>query len=118
MEPGEAERVVANLLSLKPAMDGTTVSVSGGLNRPPMPFNEMMKTTFERARKIAAGIDMELIASGTGGASDANFVAALGIPVLDGLGAVGDGGHSDREFILKHSLPERAKLLTTILQEW
>jgi glutamate carboxypeptidase len=118
MEPKEAERVVASLLSLKPALDGTTVSVSGGLNRPPMPFNEMMKTTFERARKIAAGIDMGLIASGTGGSSDANFVAALGIPVLDGLGAVGDGGHSDREFISKHSLPERAKLLATILQEW
>jgi glutamate carboxypeptidase len=118
MEPKEAERVVASLLSLKPALDGTTVSVSGGLNRPPMPFNEMMKTTFERARKIAAGIDMGLIASGTGGASDANFVAALGIPVLDGLGAVGDGGHSDREFISEHSLPERAKLLATILQEW
>jgi len=118
MEPREVERILDSLHSLKPVMDGTTISVSGELNRPPMPFDEMMKTTFERTRKIAAGIDMELIASGTGGASDANFVAPLGIPVLDGLGAVGDGGHSEREFILKHSLPERAKLLTTILQEW
>ena len=118
MVPREAERVLAGLHSLKPTMDGTTISVSGELNRPPMPFNEMMKTTLEKAREIAAGLDMELIASGTGGASDANFVAALGIPVLDGLGAVGDGGHSEREFILKHSLPERAKLLATILHEW
>jgi glutamate carboxypeptidase len=83
-----------------------------------MPSNETMKTTFEKARKLAAGIGLELRASGTGGASDANFVAPLGIPVLDGLGAVGDGGHSDREFILKQSLPERAELLATILREW
>ena len=77
-----------------------------------------MKATFEKARGIAAGIGMELRASGTGGASDANFVTPLGIPVLDGLGAVGDGGHSEREFILKDSLAERAGLLTTLLREW
>ena len=77
-----------------------------------------MKTTFEKARKIAAGIGMELKAGGTGGASDANFVPLLGIPVLDGLGAVGDGGHSEREFILKGSLPERAALVASILREW
>jgi glutamate carboxypeptidase len=118
MESSEAARILASLHALKPAIDGTTMSVSGELNRPPMPANEMMKTTFERIREIAAGIGMELIASGTGGASDANFVAPLGIPVLDGLGAVVDGGHSEREFILKHSLPERAKLLATILQRW
>ncbi|MGD0753203.1 MAG: M20 family metallopeptidase [Anaerolineales bacterium] len=118
MEPSEAKRIIATLHALKPAMNGTTISVSGELNRPPMPSNDIMKATFERTRKIAAGIGIELIASGTGGASDANFVAPLGIPVLDGLGAVGDGGHSEREFILKDSLPERAKLLATILREW
>jgi glutamate carboxypeptidase len=83
-----------------------------------MPFNEMIRATFEKARKIAAGIGMDLRASGTGGASDANFIAPLGIPVLDGLGVVGDGGHSEREFILERSLPERAELLATILSEW
>jgi glutamate carboxypeptidase len=83
-----------------------------------MPSNEMMKATFEKARKLATGIGLNLRASGTGGASDANFVAPLGIPVLDGLGAVGDGGHSEREFILKQSLPERAELLAAILREW
>ena len=118
IKPGEAECIVAALQALKPALDGTTIKVSGGLNRPPMPFNEMMKATFEKARKIAAGIGMELKAGGTGGASDANFVAPLGIPVLDGLGVVGDCGHSEREFILKGSLPERAALVASILREW
>ena len=118
MKTGEAERIQAALHALKPFLDGTTIEVSGELNRPPMPFNEMMRATFEKARKIAAGIGMDLKASGTGGASDANFIAPLGIPVLDGLGAVGDGGHSEREFILKNSLPERAEFLATVLREW
>jgi glutamate carboxypeptidase len=118
MKPGEAERIVAALHALKPVLDGTTIEVSGELNRPPMPSDERMKATFEKARMLAAGIGLEIRASGTGGASDANFVAPLGIPVLDGLGVVGDGGHSEREFILKDSLPERAKLLAAILREW
>ena len=118
MKPGEAERILAALHALKPALDGTTIQVSGELNRPPMPTNELMKATFEKAQKMASGIGMELRASGTGGASDANFVAPLGIPVLDGLGAVGDGGHTEWEFIFKDSLPERARLLATILSKW
>ena len=118
MKPGEAERILAVLHALKPVLDGTTIEVSGELNRPPMPFNEMMEATFEKARELAAGIKLELRAGGTGGASDANFVAPLGIPVLDGLGAVGDGEHSEREFIFKDSLIERAELLATILSNW
>ena len=118
MKPGEAGRILAALHELKPVLDGTTIEVSGELNRPPMPFNKLMKATFEKARGIAAGIGMELRASGTGGASDANFVTPLGIPILDGLGAVGDGGHSEREFILTDSLAERAGLLTMLLREW
>jgi glutamate carboxypeptidase len=118
MKPGEADRILAALHNLKPVLDGTTIEVCGELNRPPMPFNELIKAAFEKARRIAAGIGMELRAGGTGGASDANFVAPLGIPVLDGLGAVGDSGHSEREFILKDSLAERASFLATLLREW
>jgi len=106
------------LHALKPELDGVTIEITGELNRPPMPTDDRMKATFGKAKKIAAGIGMELRASGTGGASDANFVAPLGIPVLDGLGAVGDGGHSKREFILKDSLPERAALLAALIQNW
>jgi glutamate carboxypeptidase len=118
MQPGEAERICTALQTLKPLLEGTTVEVSGGLNRPPMPENDAIKTTFERVKAIAAHINIGLKSSGTGGASDANFVAALGIPVLDGLGPAGGEYHSEREFIIKSSLLERIKLLTAILQDW
>ena len=118
MQPGEWERLETEMNQLKPVLDGTSIEVSGGLNRPPMPFDERMKTTFEKARSIAAQMGMELKAGGTGGASDANFVAPLGIPVLDGLGAVGEGYHSDREYIFADSLEERTKLVAALLQNW
>ena len=73
---------------------------------------------FAKAQKIAAGIGMNLKAGGTGGASDANFIAPLGIPVLDGLGAVGEGMHLSREYIFRESLFERAELLTALLRAW
>lgn len=118
MQPGEAVRINAAMQALKPVLDGTSLEVSGGLNRPPMPFDNAMKATFEKVKAIAAGESIELKASGTGGASDANFVATLGIPVLDGLGPAGGEYHSEREFIFKDSLAERAKLLAAILRDW
>jgi glutamate carboxypeptidase len=77
-----------------------------------------MKTTFAKAKDIASTIGIELKAGGTGGGSDANFVAPLGIPVLDGLGAIGEGYHSEREYIFADSLDQRVKLLATLLQNW
>jgi glutamate carboxypeptidase len=118
MQPGEWERLESEMSKLKPVLDGTSIEISGELNRPPMPFDETMKATFEKARLIAAQIGMELKAGGTGGASDANFVAPLGIPVLDGLGAVGEGYHSEREYIFADSLAERTKLIATLLKNW
>lgn len=118
MQQGEWERLEAKMRRLKPVLEGTSVEVTGGLNRPPMPFDERMKATFEKARSIASRIGMELKAGGTGGASDANFVAPLGIPVLDGLGAVGEGYHSEREYILADSIEERTRLVTALLQYW
>jgi glutamate carboxypeptidase len=118
MQPGEWERLDMEMGQLKPVLDGTSLEISGELNRPPMPFDETMKSTFEKARSIAALIGMELKAGGTGGASDANFIAPLGIPVLDGLGAVGEGYHSEREYIFADSLIERTKLVSALLQNW
>jgi glutamate carboxypeptidase len=118
MQPGEAERIQAALKSLQPVMDGTRIEVTGGLNRPPMPFDGIMKATFEKAKAIAGQAGLEIRAGGTGGASDGNFVAPLGIPVLDGLGPVGEGEHSEREYILKDSLLERARLVEALLCEW
>jgi glutamate carboxypeptidase len=118
MQPGEAERISTAMQALKPFLDGTSLKVTGGLNRPPMPFSDTIKATFEKVKAIAANENIELKASGTGGASDANFVAPLGIPVLDGLGPAGGEYHSEREFIFRDSLSERVKLLAAILREW
>ena len=118
MQPDEWERVESEMGALRPVLDGTSLEITGGLNRPPMPFDETMKATFEKARSIAAGIGIELKAGGSGGGSDGNFVAPLGIPVLDGLGAVGEGLHSEREYIFTDSLQERAKLLAALIRNW
>ncbi len=77
-----------------------------------------MKKTFEKARQIAAGIGITLKAGGSGGGSDANFVAPLGIPVLDGLGTFGEGYHSEREYIFTESLYSRSKLIAELISRW
>lgn len=118
MQPSEWERLESEMNQLKPVLDGTSIEVTGSLNRPPMPFDETMKATFERAKSVAAQIAVELTAGGTGGASDANFVAPLGIPVLDGLGAIGEGYHSEREYIFANSLDKRVRLVTALLKNW
>jgi len=118
MQPGEWERLGAEMKNLKPALDGTSIEISGRLNRPPMPFDETMETTFDKAKAIAEKIGIDLKAGGTGGSSDANFVAPLGIPVMDGLGAVGEGYHSEREYIVVDSLEQRVRLVSALLLNW
>lgn len=117
-QPGEWERLESEMNKLKPILDGTSLHIIGGLNRPPMPFDETMKDTFEKAKLIAKNIGVELTAGGTGGASDGNFVAPLGIPVLDGMGAIGEGYHSEREFIFENCLEDRIKLISELLRKW
>ena len=118
MQAGEFAHIEKALKSLKPALEGTSLEIIGGLNRPPMPFDETMRKTFDKAQVTAKREGITLKASGTGGASDANFVAPLGIPVLDGLGTVGEGLHSSREYIFTKSLREKSALLTALLREW
>lgn len=116
--PAEAGRVEQAMRALQPVLEGTRLEVQGGLNRPPMPRDEHMGATFERARQIGAEIGLELTEGGSGGGSDANFVAPLGVPVLDGLGACGEGLHSEREYVRIDSLPQRAALLAGLLMGW
>jgi len=118
MQPGEWERLEAEMGKFKPVLDGTSIEITGGLNRPPMPFDDRMKAAFEKAKSIAATIGVDLTAGGTGGASDGNFVAPLGIPVLDGMGAVGEGYHSEREFIFTASIDQKVKLIAELIQQW
>jgi glutamate carboxypeptidase len=117
-EPAEVERVTYAMQALQPKLDGTRLEIQGTLNRPPMPRNELMIATFEKARQIGAEVGLNLLEGGTGGASDANFVAPLGVPVLDGLGPIGEGQHSEREHIQIASLPQRATLLAGLLMRW
>jgi glutamate carboxypeptidase len=116
--PEEAERITQWMHSLKPVLVGTTLEVKGGLNRPPMPRDERMIATFKRAQAIAASLGLKIGEGGTGGGSDANFVAPLGVSVLDGLGAQGNGAHSEREHVLIAALPERTALLAGIISAW
>ncbi len=119
MQPGEWERIEGEMRKLKPALEGTSLEITGALNRPPMPYGEGNRFAFEKAAQIARDkLGMELKAGGSGGGSDGNFVAPLGIPVLDGMGAVGEGYHSEREYIFADSLEERAKLLEVLLSNW
>ncbi len=119
MQPGEWERVEGEMKKLKPILDDTSLEITGALNRPPMPYGEGNRLAFEKAAQIAKDkLGIELKAGGSGGGSDGNFVAPLGIPVLDGMGAVGEGYHSEREYIFADSLEERAKLLEVLLGNW
>jgi glutamate carboxypeptidase len=118
MQPGEWERLESEISKLEPVLEGTSIEITGGLNRPPMPFDDMMKDTFEKAKSIASKLGMDLTAGGTGGASDGNFVAPLGIPLLDGMGAVGEGYHSEREYIFAESMEQKAKLIAALIREW
>ncbi len=116
--PEEAARIEAALKSLKPAFPDTTVDVTVEFNRPPMPFNEANQAALAKAQKIAAVEGIELKAGGSGGGSDGNFVASLGVPVLDGLGTVGADYHSEREWIYTDSLASRARLVTALIRDW
>ena len=118
MRIDEYQRVENAIHSLSPVLKDAIITVSCNLNRPPMPFDATMESTFDKAANIAAADGIQIIAGGSGSASDANFVAELGVPVLDGLGAVGEGFHSENEYILAHSLVERTKLTTALLRDW
>ncbi len=114
----EIDRVVTAIQSLQPVLNGARLEISGGLNRPPMEHNATMVKTFEQARRLAASIGLTLEEGSTGGGSDGNFTAGLGIPTLDGMGAVGDGAHAAHEHVVIASLADRAALLATILTQW
>ena len=114
----EQDRIDLALSSLQPHLEGAQVVVKGSWNRPPMPRSERMVDTYARAKQIGETLGLTLTEGGTGGGSDANFVAPLGIPVLDGMGAVGSGAHSPREFFEVNSLAEKAALLAALITEW
>lgn len=111
-ESFEIERILSNL---KPVDERTKVFVSGGINRPPMERTAAVIELFENARAVAAQLDFELGEAQVGGASDGNFLAAMGIPVLDGLGISGDGAHAVHEHIEADDIARRGALIAGLL---
>ncbi|HMK07417.1 MAG TPA: M20/M25/M40 family metallo-hydrolase, partial [Anaerolineales bacterium] len=113
----EQRRVEEGLAALRPVLEGARLETRGGWNRPPMSRTPAIAAAFARAARIGASLGLELREASVGGGSDANFVAALGAAVLDGLGPIGDGAHSPHEFIEIDSLADRAALLAALLTE-
>ncbi|HEU5159063.1 MAG TPA: M20 family metallopeptidase [Streptosporangiaceae bacterium] len=114
----EAERVDRAIKTLRPVVPGTRLNPVPDLSRPPMEPTEAGRRLFERARAIAANVGITDLAGGaTGGASDANLIAAAGVPTLDGLGPEGGGAHADDEHVLTESMPRRAALIAGLLAE-
>ncbi len=113
----EARRADARIRSRPTFVPGTTVRVDGELNRPPMEETPASRRLYELAKRLAADEGIELAATGTGGGSDGNFTAALGIPTLDGLGAIGDGAHADTEHILVSAIAPRLAWFTRFLAD-
>jgi glutamate carboxypeptidase len=103
------------LRGLRPILRGAQIEVRGGIGRPPMERTAGVVRLFRHAQVLADDMGIALDESSTGGGSDGNFTAALGVPTLDGLGAVGEGAHSPGERIRIAKLPERAALLAGLL---
>lgn len=114
----EAHRVMDAIEGLRPHLPGVKLEIEGNLNRPPMVRDALMARTFKRAQRIAGRHGLSLAEGSTGGGSDANFTAAMGVPTLDGLGPEGDGAHATHEHVRIASLPEQATLLAALLSEW
>ena len=94
---------------------GARLEVRGSINRPPMERSSSVVELYKRAREAAASFDYELGEAQVGGGSDGNFVAALGVPVLDGIGIAGAGAHTLHEHILVSDIAKRATLVTLLL---
>ena len=111
----DAPRIEKRLRGLRPILRGARVEVRLGPLRPPLERSAGVRELFRVAQKLMRGAGVSLGEAATGGGSDGNFTAALGVPTLDGLGAVGDGAHSPREHAVIRELPVRAALIAGLL---
>jgi glutamate carboxypeptidase len=103
--------------ALRPFDKRCSIQVEGGLNRPPMERSPAIRSLFQKARACAKELGVSLEESATGGGSDGNFTAALGVPTLDGLGGVGEGAHAANESILLDRIADRTALLAMLLSQ-
>jgi glutamate carboxypeptidase len=112
--PTDMRALERQFRALRPILKGVKLHVAGGFNRPPME-RKMSASLFAKACAMSNEMGITLGEAFVGGASDGNFIAALGVTTLDGLGAIGKGAHSPSENIVLRSLPERAALLAGLL---
>lgn len=111
----DADDVRAALDALQPRNPRVRLEVRGGINRPPMERTSGVAWLYELARDVSRSMGRELAEGSTGGGSDGNFTAALGVPTLDGLGAIGDGPHALHEHVVVNELAARAALVAGVM---
>jgi glutamate carboxypeptidase len=111
----DAPKIDRRLQRLQPILKSAKIEMRGGVNRPPLERTHAVVKLFHHARELMSEMRLPLDEAWTGGGSDGNFTSALGVPTLDGLGAVGNGAHSLGEHVVIRSLPERAALLAGLL---
>jgi glutamate carboxypeptidase len=112
----EGERVIQAMTHLQPVVDGARIELRGGINRPPLVRTSETGALFDHAKQLATEIGFDLKEGSVGGGSDGNFIAALGVPVLDGLGVDGAGAHAEHEHIIVSDIPRRAALLARLIE--
>ena len=112
----DARRVESALRALEPRTAGTRLELSGGFGRPPLERTAEVARLYALAREVAAESGVDLQEGGTGGGSDGNFTAALGVPTLDGLGPRGDGAHALHEHVIVADLAWRAAFLAGLVE--
>jgi glutamate carboxypeptidase len=112
----EGKRIEEAMGALKPTLNGARLEVRGGINRPPLVRTAATGVLFTHAERLAAEIGFELREGSVGGGSDGNFIAALGVPVLDGLGVDGAGAHAEHEHIIISDIPRRCALLARLIE--
>jgi glutamate carboxypeptidase len=111
----DAATMDRKLRALKPFNRHCKISVTGGMNRPPMERTAGVAALYSQAVEVAKELGWNLEEAAVGGGSDGNFTAALGIPTLDGLGGVGEGAHAEHESVVIADLPARAALLASLI---
>lgn len=112
----DADRVTRAMQALRPQIPGAVLSVTGGVDRPPFERTPAVEALFRQAQGVAAGLGRTLGEGSTGGGSDGNFTAALDVPTLDGLGAIGAGAHGFDEHVELGQLPWRAALVAGLIE--
>lgn len=113
----DAAYIDKKLHALRPGNKKCSLELAGAINRLPMERTQGVAALYGKARDIAARLRWKLEEASTGGASDGNFTAALGVPTLDGLGGVGEGAHAFNESVIIEELPRRAALIALLIEE-